>query len=521
MSDRATARGGLAAFWASSNVRRTAWALVLLLPLLWHLGGTSLFDVDEGAFSEATREMLANDDWGHTTLNAAPRFDKPIGIYWLQATSVHLFGLNEFALRLPSALSCWLMALALGIFAAQRWGERAGALAGVITVSSLGYLVIGRAATADSLLNLLLVLSALDVWRFAENGSRTALRRAYAWVGLGLLVKGPVAILVPGAAFFLWCATSRRWSLLWSALRDAWGWVLLLVIAVPWYAYALHRDGMAFVDGFLMHHNVDRFTGTVGGHRGALGYYVLMLPVLALPWAPLMAFVLARARRLWAEPVSRYLLAWAAFILVFFSLSGTKLPHYVLYGYAPWVLLMARVLSQATRRVAVVAGAGIVVWALGVVAAPQIVAAYAPHVRDALYHALLSGAPAANWWPPALALAAIAVLFAWRGAAEWRLPAAALVVTLLIGGWSLPWFGETLQGPVRRAAAVAAARPERTVQWGIHLPSFAVYAGRVVPKGDPTPQDMVLARADQPPPGPPRTPLFEERGIVLLAPLAH
>jgi len=519
MPDSAALRREGATLFAGSTARYLAWALLLLVPLLWQLGGTPLFDVDEGAFSAATREMLTSGDWGHTTLNGAPRFDKPIGIYWLQATSVHLFGLNEFALRLPSALSCWAMALALGYFAWQRWGERAGALAGVMTVTSLGYLAIGRAATADGLLNLLLVLATLDMWRYAESESRNALRRAYVWVALGLLVKGPVAIVVPGAAFFVWCATSRRWRLLVAALMDAWAWALLIAIAVPWYAYALHRHGMAFVEGFFLRHNVDRFTGTIGGHRGALGYYVLMLPVLGMPWSPLMAVVVARARRLWADPPARYLLGWAAFVLVFFSLSGTKLPHYVLYGYAPLVLLMARVLAEGGRRVAIIAGAGIAFWALCVAAAPKIVATVAPDVKEALYHALLTGAPAAAWWPPALAFAALVLLFAWRGAGAWRLPGAALVVALLLGGWSLPWFGETLQGPVRRAAAVAVTRPERTVQWDIHLPSFSVYARRVVPKGEPTPQDMVLARADRLPPGPPRERLFEERGIVLLAPL--
>ena len=137
---------GSVAGWRSWLLR-AAWALVLALPLLWQLGGTPLFDVDEGAFSEATREMLVHDDWGHTTLNGAPRFDKPIGIYWLQATSVSAFGLNDFALRLPSALACWAMALALAAFAVPRMGLAAGALAGLITVTSIGFQAIGRAAT--------------------------------------------------------------------------------------------------------------------------------------------------------------------------------------------------------------------------------------------------------------------------------------------------------------------------------------------------------------------------------------
>ena len=72
-------------------------ALALLGLFLLGLDKALLFDVDEGAFTEATREMLLSGDWGHTTLNGLDRFDKPIGVYWLQAISASVFGLNEFA----------------------------------------------------------------------------------------------------------------------------------------------------------------------------------------------------------------------------------------------------------------------------------------------------------------------------------------------------------------------------------------------------------------------------------------
>ncbi|NDD24898.1 MAG: glycosyltransferase family 39 protein, partial [Betaproteobacteria bacterium] len=92
-------------------------ALALLVLFLIGLDRSLLFDVDEGAFTEATREMLVSDDWGHTTLNGLDRFDKPIGVYWLQALSASIFGVNEFAFRLPSALSGWMASLVLARFA--------------------------------------------------------------------------------------------------------------------------------------------------------------------------------------------------------------------------------------------------------------------------------------------------------------------------------------------------------------------------------------------------------------------
>ena len=182
------------------NGLTTQWvlgALALLGLFLLGLDEALLFDVDEGAFTEATREMLLSGDWGHTTLNGLDRFDKPIGVYWLQAISSSVFGLNEFAFRLPSALSGWLASLALARFAYLQWGSRAGLMAAVISATSLGPWAMARTATADALLGLFFVLIFIDLWRVVSSNSLASGRRLALWVALGLLVKGPVAIVLP------------------------------------------------------------------------------------------------------------------------------------------------------------------------------------------------------------------------------------------------------------------------------------------------------------------------------------
>lgn len=539
------------------------YAALLLVPLLLGLAATPLFDVDEGAFSEATREMVVSGDWGHTTLNGEDRFDKPIGVYWLQAASVTVFGAGPFAFRLPSALSGWVLALALASFAAARWGRQAGALAGVMAVTSFGLMAIFRAATADALLNLLLVLAGLDLWRFIESGHKAPLRRAYAWVGLGLLVKGPVAALVPGAAFLVWVLSSRRWDRLRQAALDGWGWCLLLAIAVPWYAYALQRHGMAFVDGFLLRHNLQRFSGPMEGHGGSLLYYLAALPLLAMPWLPLLALVAARARRAWREPLPRYLLGWGGFVLVFFSLSGTKLPHYVLYGFAPFLLLMARELAQSGPRLRTVTWVFVLTWTVFMAWLPWQAQASAAGLQDPFYKALLAGSPAPQPGLPLLVMGLMFVLVfmpvglrigrlvlsagrpggatgpdgnplaelpLYGGeAAKLGLAGAALVLAGFIASWAVPWWGEALQGPVQRAAAAAAdaqgARraaglPAATVvQYRIHQPSFAVALGQEAPRRDPAPGEMALTRRDRMTGADSQRPvLFEERGLVLLGP---
>lgn len=496
------------------------WALAVGAAFLARLGAAPLFDVDEGAFSEATRELLASGDLGFTTLNGAVRFDKPILVYWLQAASVSALGLGEGALRLPSALCAWAWCLAVARFGWRRLGPRTGLLAGTLAATSAGVLVIGRAATADALLNLLLALALLDAWRHLETDQRAPLRRAYLWIGLGLLAKGPVALLVPAAATLAWCAASGAWRRWARAALDPVGWGILLAVAAPWYAYALHRHGWAFVDGFLMRHNVARYATVLEGHGGSALYYVVMLPVMLLPWSALLASVVRRARALWAEPLGRFLLGWAGFVIVFFSLSGTKLPHYVLYGSTPLFLLSARGAEAAGRavRLATYAAVGLVLAVLA--ALPWLAAAVAPRLADPLYAALLAAAPARPRL--ALPLAAAAAAGAWALAAlrlrcfAGRAAAGAAALAAVLVAVAIPWFGDLVQGPVKRAAAVARRRAEPAVQWRVHVPSFAVYRERVTPRQDPALGELAIARVDRLPRDARHAVLYAEGGYALV-----
>lgn len=502
------------------------YALLLLFPMLLSLGSAPLFDVDEGAFSQATRELLASGDWWHTTLNGEARFDKPIGVYWLQAVSVWAWGLNEFALRLPSALSGWLLALVCAQFTAQRLGLLAGAATGAILVTSAGFGLIFRAATADALLNLLIVLAVLDAWRFVETGSRTPLRRAYLWVGLGLLVKGPVAVVVPAATFVLWAVSRQRWGSLRSAVFDGPGWALLLVVAVPWYAYALNRHGMAFVDGFFLRHNVQRFSGMLEGHGGGFFYYLGVLPVLCMPWTPSVLASLAKLPYWWRDGLGRYLLVWAAFVLVFFSLSGTKLPHYVLYGFTPLAIFAGCSLATASHRLRRWTWAGLFVWLAALASVPQWVVQHAEQIKDPLYSALLREALAAPWEMASglilLLLAAAAVPLK-PSFALCRLILAGVLISAFTAFRVVPWWADTLQGPVRQAAlALRAQHPvAKVVQWQLNLPSMGVYLQATVARRLPQSGEWTLTRrdrmtqADAALMGPV---FFEERGVVLLGP---
>jgi 4-amino-4-deoxy-L-arabinose transferase-like glycosyltransferase len=494
----------------------------VFLGLFFNLGAIPLFDVDEGAFGEATREMLERGDIVSTWLNGQPRYDKPILTYWLQAVSVLALGLNEFALRLPSALAASAWIAAICVFARRFIDRDTGCAAAFIAASTVGVMVIGRGAIADALLNLFLALAMFDIIRYAAELRPGWRRRAFLWIGLGLLTKGPVALLVPGAASLLAFALLGRARDWWRAACDPAGWALLLAVAMPWYLVEYARRGDAFLAGFFMRHNVERFLSPLQGHGGGPFYYLPAILLLLLPYTGLFLSTLPGLRRLRAAPLDTFLWCWFLFVFVFFSLAGTKLPHYLLYGATPLFILMARQrLALRSNLLAFVPP----LFFLGVVAAlPQLLERFVPgirnpYVREALGRTDVFGM---GWRIGALVLlVAVLGLALWRGASLWRrLAAAGALCSLALGGLLLPAAAELQQGPVKEAAALARRAGWEVVSWRINVPSFSVYRDAVTPSAPPAPQSLrpgqvVLTRSDALEALGPVQLLYRKGGVVL------
>lgn len=498
--------------------------LVFALPLfsfLLCLGGAPLFDVDEGAFSEATREMFERSDFLFTYLNGAPRFDKPIFIYWLQALGYLVFGASEWAFRLPSALAAVVWSYATWHFARERFGRDAALVALAVASTALGPFAIGRAATADALLNCLLALTLFDVWRHLESGARAPLLRAFLWMGLGALTKGPVALIVPAAVSLLYCASRGEW-LRWARMVfNPLGWLLLVAIVAPWYLHAYARHGQDFIDGFILRHNVQRFSGSLEGHGGSAFYYVLAVPLLLLPWSGLFFMALGRLREAFKDPLQRFLWLWFAFVLGFFSLSGTKLPHYVLYGCTP-LFVLAGLQAQWVRRAWPHLLAPMLLFVLFPLL-PNIFDALARstlgdgfyraqlgralEVADARYIALTVGG---------LVVWGLVVLFP-RVPALAKLTLTAALQAGLLAAVVVPYAGELAQGPIKAAGLKARELGESVVFWRFTTaPSFSVYRQAVTQKGDPQPGQLALTRADRLPADANVDTVFRQGGVVLV-----
>ncbi len=500
---------------------RLLWVLLLLAvaALFWAIGSVPLFDLDEGAFSEATREMFERHDFISTYLNGVPRYDKPILIYWLQAAAVWAFGVNEFAFRLPSALAAAGWVAVVGLFVRRVATRETALTAALLTATALMVTVMGKAATADSLLNVLLAAATLAAYLHLREGGRRWLYTAFAMVGLGFLTKGPVAVLVPAAVTFLYCASRRELGLWVRTLFHPGGIALFLAIALPWYVVQYLKEGDAFIQGFFYKHNVGRFSSPMEGHGGAFLYYVPVLLVGLLPHTSLLLKVFAGWRSLWRDELQRFMLIWFLFVFVFFSLSGTKLPHYLNYGYTGLFVLMA--LHLPRLRSAPLTLLPALLFLLLAIGLEPLLSALLPSVKDDLYRTLLSGV--GGYFTPLhyVGLAAALLLVLWLMVERRLPPGRKLLITGVACGWVtaaliFPLIGNLQQAPIRDAAAVARGLDEPLVMWKLNTPSFSVYVQRVVPRRQPEPGEVALTRADRAALLGDHELLYHERGIALV-----
>lgn len=255
---------------SADEILTSPWTLVAALALgfYWMLGSVPLYDLDEGAFTEATREMLASGNYITPHKDGEPRYDKPVLIYWLQAVSAKLLGLNELALRLPSALAATGWLLALWLFAREQVDAPTATVAALVMSLTLEVSIIAKAATADAVLNLLLAAALFEIYRWYRRPERGTLMRVYLWMGLGFLTKGPVAVFFPVVVSFLFFLSERavkRWL---QAAFSPWGWVLFLVVALPWHIAVYLDSGPGFFESFFLRHNLGRFGNAIHGHEG-------------------------------------------------------------------------------------------------------------------------------------------------------------------------------------------------------------------------------------------------------------
>ena len=326
--------------------------LATALILLWFaaLPGRALLSPDEGRYASLSLGMLHSGDWVTPRLNGLLYFEKPPLQYWAGATAMAIFGINEFAARLWPGLAGIATVILVATTAAALWSRRAGVRAFFVAAATTWISGNSHFINLDSGLCAALTLTLCAVLRAEHAGFTTDAGRRWvlaAWlgIGLGLLSKGPVAAVLPGAVLVvhsLW----RRDLWLCKHLRWVAGPLLALAVAAPWFVLvSLRNPGFAWF--FFVHEHLDRYLTDVHQRDGAWWYFVPVVLGGLLPWTGALPWLLRPHRRDFARSL---LLVWAVVIFVFFSFSHSKLSSYILPIFPALALLGARELEAASGR---------------------------------------------------------------------------------------------------------------------------------------------------------------------------
>lgn len=331
--------------------------LVLALGLCWFAGleYRALFKPDEGRYADIPLAMLQTGDWITPRLNGLKYFEKPPLQYWATAIAFKVFGPDEWTARL------WTAGLGfLGIFfsawaAARLWPQQSRLRSVLLLASAWGYFAGAQILTLDMGLSFFLntaVFAFLLAMRAAPQSGpeRNWMLLAWAAMALALLSKGLVGLVLPALTLTAYMLVQRDWRPL-KRLHWCSGSALFLLIAAPWFVL-VQQANPEFFNFFFIREHFQRFVLPDHDRQGPWWFFIAVLALGMLPWASLIPRALRAA---WQARdngfnADRFLVLWALVTLVFFSVSQSKLPAYILPILPALQVLLSRHWSGLSER---------------------------------------------------------------------------------------------------------------------------------------------------------------------------
>jgi len=352
--------------------RESAWpigtviAIALAVACIWFftLDARHLLRSDEGRYAEIAREMLASGDWITTRYNGLPYFEKPPLQIWMTALAFKFFGIGEWQARLWVA-TVGAAGMIVTWLAARRWfGERVGWLSALVLLTAPGWNLAAHFNSLDMGVSGALAFVLAGVL-MAQHPAATASERrnwmltAWAAMAVAVLTKGLIGIALPGLVLVVYSLVARDLSL-WKRLNIVPGALLFLLVAAPWFVLVSQRNP-AFLEFFFVHEHFQRFLTTTHHRTGPPWYFVLIVGVGFLPWLGLGWRMVKEVRHekrdeMRSDPRGaalrpKLLLAmWAGTIFVFFSLSSSKLPGYIVPVFPALAVLAALALERIDAK---------------------------------------------------------------------------------------------------------------------------------------------------------------------------
>lgn len=330
---------------------------LFLVSWFFNIGHVKLLEPDEGRYSEIPREMVATQDLVTPRLNGLLYFEKPPLQYWATALSFKLFGYHEWTARLCSAVAGAATVLVLAVFGFLEGSVLIGVVSAAILMSSPLHIIMGHLNTLDMTLTFFLTLLMLAICYLIKE-DLTKKQKNYAnlilWVSaaLGILTKGFLVIAVPGLAIVIYCLVKRSF-VLFKNLNYWWGPALFLLMTCPWLILVCKKNP-DFFHFFFIYEHFERFLTATHDRSGPWWYFI---PIIFGGFFPATLLLFNKKikilfpenlnlKNLNLKNSNLFLIIWSITFFVFFSISKSKLPPYVLPILPALAILASQVVFQ-------------------------------------------------------------------------------------------------------------------------------------------------------------------------------
>lgn len=331
-----------------------------------NLGGTPVFILDEAKNAEAAREMLMEHNWIVPLFNGEFRVDKPPLHYWFMMVAYKIFGVNAFAARFFSALLGVLTILSTYHFTKKFMGRKIAAITAFILCASIFFVQEFHLAVPDPYLIFFLSLGLFNFFDFYKSSKNSSGLLFYLSIGFAVLAKGPVAIVLAGLIVLSFLIFKKEFNLKQILkLKPVIGGLIILLISAPWFVKVHQLTDGAFTKGFFLDHNLGRFSSEMEGH-GGLPFVTILFVILGL--LPFSFFSVQGFVHSWKDRKTDDFLLFSfltsAVIIIFFSISFTKLPNYPMPCYPFLAVLIAFYLKKVLKNTVSNKGYKISLWVL-------------------------------------------------------------------------------------------------------------------------------------------------------------
>ncbi|MBJ7537516.1 ArnT family glycosyltransferase [Marinomonas transparens] len=319
-----------------------------------------LMDTTEARYGEMARIMFETGNWVTPMFDyGVPFWGKPPIFTWLSSLGFSLFGVNEFAARVPHLIVGFgIIWLVYGLARDKFQSQETGLFTAALLASTVSFILLSGAVMTDTALTFSIALSMISFWQAWHHKGKHWGYLFFVGLSLGMLSKGPLSIVLIGISLTIWLIPNGRWKKLWKTLPWGYGTLLFLIITVPWYAIAEYKTP-GFLDYFIIGEHIKRFivSGWQGdlygtAHERTRGTIWVYAFIAMLPWSPVLIWQWIRSIKEGKDSeeskdgFGSFLLLWMLSPMLLFSFAGNILASYVMPALPAMALLLAHLHQQ-------------------------------------------------------------------------------------------------------------------------------------------------------------------------------